>query len=127
MVGVQYTIINPKKRWERTGSGGIQFDIVYYCYYNNCMKWDESKRIQNLMKHGLDFKNAGQVLDSPFRLDVETVRNNERRMQSFAYVFERLSVLTVVHSGNAGRVISFRKAGREEREVYHDWLEKEFK
>ena len=47
------------------------------------MKWDESKRIKNLTKHGLDFNNAGQVLKSPFRLDVNTVRNNEQRIQSF--------------------------------------------
>jgi len=51
------------------------------------MKWDELKRIKNLTKHGLDFNNAGQVLKSPFRLDVKTVRNNEQRIQSFAYVF----------------------------------------
>ena len=90
------------------------------------MKWDEEKRVKNLMKHGLDFKDVGQVLDSPFRLDVETVRNNERRVQSFAYVFDRLAVLTVVHSGESERIISFRRTSRDEREVYHEWLENEF-
>ena len=90
------------------------------------MKWDEAKRIKNLVKHGLDFRNAGLVLESLFRLDVETVRNNERRTQSFAYVFERLAVLTVVHIQDGERILSFRRASREEREVYHEWLEKEF-
>ena len=90
------------------------------------MKWDESKRIKNLTKHGLDFNNAGQVLKSPFRLDVNTVRNNEQRIQSFTYVFDRLAVLTVVHVEDNERIISFRRAGRDEREVYHEWLENTF-
>jgi len=42
------------------------------------MKWDEAKRIRNLEKHGLDFIDAGEVLDNPFRLDVKTVRNNQK-------------------------------------------------
>ncbi len=56
----------------------------------------------------LTFNNVNQVLDSPFRLDVEVVRNNEQRTQSFAYVFNQLAVLTVVHTGNGERIISFR-------------------
>ena len=90
------------------------------------VEWDEKKRQNNLVKHGLDFRNVDLVLESTFRLDVETVRNREYRVQSFAYVFEVLSVLSVVHTGNTSRIISFRRASREEREVYHEWLTKEF-
>jgi uncharacterized protein len=75
----------------------------------------------------LDFADAGLVLDSQFRLDVESVRNNEERMQSFAYVFDRLAVLTVVHlQGEQPHIISFRTASEEEREVYHEWLENDY-
>ncbi len=42
-------------------------------------------------------------------------------------VFSHLAVLTVVHTDNGNRIISFRRAGREEREVYHEWLANEFK
>lgn len=59
--------------------------------------WNEQKRATNLDKHHLDFADAGLVLDSQFRLDVESVRNGEQRTQSFAYVFDRLAVLTVVY------------------------------
>ncbi|HAZ41122.1 MAG TPA: BrnT family toxin, partial [Methylococcaceae bacterium] len=58
--------------------------------------WHESKRETNLEKHGLDFNDADLVIQSPFRLDIETFRNGERRQQSFAYVFDLLTVLTVV-------------------------------
>ena len=70
--------------------------------------------------------DADCVLESEFRLDIETIRNNEQRTQSFAYVFNFLAVLSVVHTGKEQRIISFRRASREEREVYHEWLANEF-
>ena len=39
--------------------------------------WDEAKRQANLGKHGLDFLDAVMVLESPYRLDVESVRSSE--------------------------------------------------
>lgn len=90
--------------------------------------WDEVKRQANLDKHGLDFIDAAMVLESPYRLDVGSMRGGEPRMQSFAYVFDVLAVLTVVHvaRGEALRIVSFRPASEEERSVYHDWLEEDF-
>ena len=89
--------------------------------------WWEAKRQANLEKHRLDFNDADLVIDSPYRMDIESVRNGERRQQSFAYVFDRLTVLTVVHlPGETLHIISFRPAKRSEREVYHDWLENDY-
>ncbi len=93
---------------------------VYVTTITN-MEWDEAKRQNNLKKHGFDFASADYVLESPFRLDVSIIRNNENRIQSFAYVFNYLAVLSVVHTKNGTRIISFRRASREEREVYHEW------
>jgi len=90
--------------------------------------WDEAKRQANLDKHGLDFVDAVMVLESPYRLDVASVRSSEQRIQSFAYVFEVLAVLTVVHTAreDALRIVSFRPASEEERSAYHGWLEDDF-
>jgi uncharacterized DUF497 family protein len=89
--------------------------------------WNEQKRAKNLDKHHLDFADAGLVLEGQFRLDVECIRNDEARTQSFAYVFDRLAVLTVVHlHGAQPHIISFRIASKEEREVYHEWLENDY-
>ena len=99
--------------------------------YNNPvgmkLKWDETKRASNLAKHGLDFANASSVLDSVYRLDVEILRGDELRVMSFSYVLEVLAVLTVVHTARdkSARIISFRPASNEEREVYYGWLESE--
>ncbi len=89
--------------------------------------WDEAKRRSNLRRHGLDFADARAVLDSRFRLDIPVMRNGETRLQSLSYALGFLAVLTVVHTERDGatRVISFRRASREEREVYDVWLENE--
>jgi uncharacterized protein len=90
--------------------------------------WDDAKRQANVDKHGLDFADAPTVLDSPYRLDVGSVRSGEERMQSFAYVFDVLTVLTVVHVTReaALRIVSFRPASEEEKSAYHVWLEEDF-
>jgi uncharacterized DUF497 family protein len=90
--------------------------------------WDPEKRQTNLDKHGLDFIDAVAVLESLYRLDVQSARNRELRTQSFAYVFDVLAVLTVVHvlRENSMRIISFRPASEIERTAYHDWLENDF-
>lgn len=95
---------------------------------NTHILWDEAKRQANLDKHGLDFVDAVMVLESPYRLDVESVRSSEQRIQSFAYVFDVLAVLTVVHTAreDALRIVSFRPASEEERSTYHGWLEEDF-
>lgn len=67
-------------------------------------------------------------LSNEYRLDVESVRSSEQRIQSFAYVFDVLAVLTVVHTAreDALRIVSFRPASEEERSAYHGWLEEDF-
>jgi uncharacterized DUF497 family protein len=88
------------------------------------LTWDEAKRRENLSKHGLDFANAAWVLESDIRLDIPVLRNGESRTQSFAYVFDRLAVLLLVHVAreSANRIISFRTASETETENYHEWL-----
>ena len=89
--------------------------------------WNDVKRATNLSKHQLDFADAAMVLSNPYRLDVVSLRNGQEREQSFAFVFELLTVLTVVHlPGDRPHIISFRPASRVERETYRDCLENDF-
>jgi uncharacterized DUF497 family protein len=86
--------------------------------------WDENKRQSNLEKHGLDFMDADLVLAYECRIDLPSAKNGEQRVQSFAYVFEVLTVLRLVFlPGEDGlRIISFPQANRTEKEAYYDWL-----
>ena len=90
--------------------------------------WDETRRQANLDKHGLDFVDAVLAFESEYRLDVAVVRNDEQRTQSFAYVFDVLIVLTVVHVArdDARRIVSFRPASDEEKSEHHDSLENDY-
>jgi len=90
--------------------------------------WDENKRQANLQKHGLDFADANEVLESRYRLDIEVMRDNEFRIQSISYALGFLAVLTVIHTqrDQATRIISFRPASTREREAYGVWLKNEY-
>ena len=91
-------------------------------------EWDESKRAANLAKHGLDFLCAHMVLESEYAMIVDSPRRGEARQQAFAYMFDILAVLSVafVPDGDRCRIVSFRPAKRDERRMYHDWLENHF-
>ncbi len=89
--------------------------------------WDEAKRQRNIAERGLDFIDADLVLVNPYRMDMVSPRGDEMRVASFAYVFDRLHVLLVVHvPGINQRIISFRMAHPDERKIYHDWLANDF-
>jgi uncharacterized protein len=91
------------------------------------LTWDEKKRLSNLQKHGLDFADAAEVLNSRYRLDIAVVRQGEHRTHSLSYVMDRLAVLSLVHLERDAnlRILSFRYASESEAEFYYEWLEEE--
>lgn len=82
--------------------------------------WDEAKRKSNLVKHGLDFKDAHLVYENPDKCTYEAEYRGERRLMDLAtaVVHGRLLTLIYTERGDDVRVISFRTASREEREQY---------
>lgn len=89
--------------------------------------WNDTKRCENLCKHGLDLRDGWKVLESRYRLEINSPRNNEQRKQVFAYVYDVLAVLTLVYATDDDTIhfISLRPASRKEREIYYDWLDSE--
>ncbi len=82
--------------------------------------WDEAKRKSNLVKHGLDFKDAHLVYENPDKCTYEAGYRDERRLMDLATAVVRGRLLTLIYTdrGNDVRIISFRPASREEREQY---------
>lgn len=82
--------------------------------------WDEAKRVANLHKHGLDFRDAHLVYENPGKCTYTSNRGGERRWMdlAFALVEGKLLALIYTHRGRDVRVISFRVASREERKQY---------
>jgi uncharacterized protein len=84
-------------------------------------EWDESKRLANLAKHSIDFRDATRVFDGPVFEKMESRRGEDR---IFAIgLMEGIEVVVVyVSRGKRRRIISARRAHRNEREEYKNRL-----
>jgi uncharacterized protein len=86
-------------------------------------EWDEKKRISNLAKHGFDFADAARVFDGPIRAREEQGRDyGEDRLSVVGEADGRLLYVVYTRRGDKFRIISARRAGRDEREEYYKGL-----
>lgn len=86
--------------------------------------WHPHKREANLRKHGIDFLAACRIFDGPtVEFDDDHRDYGERRIGAFGEA-DGL-VMFVVYTWRAGRrrLISARKAGRDEREAYRNAIQ----
>ena len=86
-------------------------------------EWDERKRAANLEKHGLDFLDARTIWRKPV-LDpcAERRVGAERRLTALGVIGEDEFIVAVVYTvrGEILRLISARRARRNERQLYQD-------
>jgi len=77
--------------------------------------WDETKRLSNLQKHGLDFADAQQVFEGP-TLTVEDDRESYGEQRFNTLGFLDTTIICICHTENDEeiRIISMRKAERHE-------------
>jgi uncharacterized DUF497 family protein len=84
-------------------------------------EWDENKNQKNIQKHGIDFEDAIAVFNDRARIDTNIVHSSgELRIGTIGeiepgHVFV---VFTWRHNNTTRRIISARKAPREERVLY---------
>ncbi|MEQ8901085.1 MAG: BrnT family toxin [Roseovarius sp.] len=84
-------------------------------------QWDENKRRAALQKHGLDFLDAVEVFETNYlllsgRSDIET------REIAIGYVNETYLAAVFTMRGETIRIITVRKARRDEREAYDAYV-----
>lgn len=84
-------------------------------------EWDEEKNRINFRKHGVYFRTAAKVFYDENHIIIrdEEHSQHEDRYQAIGMVKD---VLLVVHTirGDCIRIISVRRATREERRCYYD-------
>src|SRR5688572_7491511 len=84
------------------------------------VEWDEAKRQANILKHGIDFADAIAIFSGRF-IETEDLRRDygERRYRTVGLLSDQ--IIQVVHTwrGERCRIISARRAGRNDRRAYH--------
>jgi len=84
-------------------------------------EWDERKRQINLAKHFVDFQDATQIFDGPV---FEKVRQHQSEDRVLAIgLMQGVEIVVVyVMRGKRRRIISARRAHRDERKDYANHL-----
>lgn len=80
-------------------------------------EWDESKRQANLAKHHIDFRDAKRVFDGPVLERIDS-RHGEDRIFAIGLMENIEIVVVYVMRGKRRRIISARRAHRDERQEY---------
>ena len=83
-------------------------------------EWDNNKRELNLKKHQIDFVGAIKVFDDPDRIEFSSLRKGEERLQTIGMVYEVVISLVYTIRKNKKRIISARRASKNEREIYEE-------
>jgi uncharacterized protein len=81
-------------------------------------EWDERKNEINKDKHGIDFDEATEVFYEPLVLH-QSDRNDEERWIATGYSNNRLITVVFAWRGDAIRIISARRARKNEERAYH--------
>ena len=82
-------------------------------------EWDESKREGNFSKHGLDFKWAYRVFESDtFTFEDNRIAYNEQSFVTLGMLDGDVVVVVHTETNDKIRVISLRKAVKNEQKLY---------
>ena len=88
-------------------------------------EWDDNKEQINIAKHGIDFTTAARVFEDDTRLDLydEAHSDAEDRYITIGEINGVAIIIFVVYTerGDAIRLISARKATKQERRAYYDY------
>lgn len=85
------------------------------------LEWDPEKAASNYTKHGVDFHEAGSVLDDPLSTtfpDPDHSLDEQRYLTIGSSLSGRILVVAHTDRGEAVRLISARQATPSERRFY---------
>lgn len=91
--------------------------------YNEPMRYtfDPEKKAANLKKHGYDFEDAPRVIESDRTVTFEDRRfaYEEQRFITLGMLRGEVVVIATAETDEEIRLISMRKAERNEQEIYY--------
>lgn len=83
-------------------------------------EWDEEKNKINIRKHKVSFENAVRVFLDPMHLEIPDPCENEERWNAIGFSDSILFVVYTERKEDVIRIISARKAVKEEIDGYKD-------
>ena len=87
-------------------------------------EWNDNKNEANIQRHGIDFHDAHLIFQHPMLVMTDTRKNyGEIRLVGLGILFEIVIVIIFTKRANTIRVISIRRANKNERKVYKEKFE----
>jgi uncharacterized DUF497 family protein len=88
-------------------------------------EWDEEKSASNLARHRISFREAATIFEGPVFTLADGDSLDEVRERSYGLI-NGIAVICVIHTdrGDTTRIISARKATKNERELFNAYLRK---
>lgn len=90
-------------------------------------EWDEAKARSNAAKHGVTFERAQLVFSDPFAVSIVDDRESYGEERFILIGMAEASLLFVAFTERGDdriRIISVRRATRQERDIYDRWNQK---
>ena len=87
-------------------------------------EWDEAKRHQNILKHGIDFEDVKTAFSQPMITKIDDREDyGEERQIGIGIIRDIIVVVAFTEpSDEIARIISARKATKYEREKYDNQI-----
>jgi uncharacterized DUF497 family protein len=83
-------------------------------------EWDENKNISNTIKHGINFGQAKQVFNDPYKIVFESEQESgEKRFIILGEILDLLYSVIYTMRNTIIRIISVRRANEKERNRYY--------
>ncbi len=83
-------------------------------------EWDESKRLSNVAKHGVDFLRARTLFDGRPLRNKASDRGDEQRVASTGLLDDLFYTVIWTTRGPTRRIISARRARESEERAYRE-------
>lgn len=84
-------------------------------------EWDENKNKKNIKHHRIDSYDAHLIFEHPMLIKLDTRKDyGEKRLVGLGLLFEVEVVIVFTKRADDIRVISIRRANKNERKVYQE-------
>jgi uncharacterized DUF497 family protein len=81
-------------------------------------EWDEPKRLSNIAKHDVDFRNAIVFFENPHVAEKSRFAGNEQRWLAMGTIDNRYATTIFTRRGEDMRIISMRRSRNGEKRRY---------